>query len=212
MTPNAPDCNPIQHQGAPPLVRDLRRVHDPIRSSPHSLRNRAGRALWGCTWALLFRFSPRPLHVWRNWLLRLFGARLHPTARVYPRCRVWAPWNLVMQRGATLADDVDCYCVDRIELGEYATVSQYGYLCGATHDFEDPRHPLVPKPITLGDRVWIAADVFVGPGVSIGAGTVVGARSAVFKDLPAWVVASGTPAKPVRERVLRTDSAAEPAP
>ena len=45
----------------------------------------------------------------------------------------------------------------------------------------------------------------VGPGVTIGDGTVVGARSAVFKDLPAWVVAIGTPAKPVRARGLRPE-------
>ena len=34
-------------------------------------------------YVLLFRPSPRPLHWWRNMLLRMFGARLHPTARVY---------------------------------------------------------------------------------------------------------------------------------
>jgi putative colanic acid biosynthesis acetyltransferase WcaF len=54
----------------------------------------------------------------------------------------------------------------------------------------------------LEDDVWIAADVFVGPGVRVGAGSVVGARSAVFGDLPAWKVCVGTPAHPVRDRVL----------
>ena len=69
------------------------------------------------------------------------------------------------------------------------------YLCGATHDHEDVEFPLVPKPITLGKRVWIAADAFVAPGVTIGDGTVVGARSSVFKDLPPWQICMGTPAK-----------------
>ena len=63
-------------------------------------------------------------------------------------------------------------------------------------------HPLVVKPIVIGRWCWIAADVFIAPGVSIGDGTVVGARSSVFKDLPGWVVAAGSPAKPVRERRL----------
>ncbi|MEE8458733.1 MAG: hypothetical protein V3S08_02605, partial [Phycisphaerales bacterium] len=67
----------------------------------------------------------------------------------------------------------------------------------------DPQHPLVPKPITIGTRCWLAADVFVAPGVTIADGTVVGARSAVFSDLPEWVVAMGTPAKPVGERVMK---------
>ncbi len=172
--------------------------------SPHGLSNRLGRALWGLVWALLFRPSPRSFHRWRNALLRLFGAKLHPTARVYPRVRVWAPWNLIMAEHACLGDDVDCYCVATISIGASTTVSQYGYLCAATHDYQDPEHPLRPEPITIGARCWIAADVFVGPGVTIADGTVVGARSSVFGDLPEWVVAMGTPAKPVGKREYRS--------
>lgn len=168
--------------------------------NPHSRGNVAARALWGVVYRLFFRPTPRPFHAWRNWLLRCFGARLHPTARVYPRARVWAPWNLVMGERATLGDDVDCYCVDTITIGAHTTVSQYTYLCGATHDFEFEAFPLAPRPITIGAWCWVAADVFVAPGVTIGEGTVVGARSGVFKDLPPWVVASGTPAQPRRPR------------
>ena len=177
----------------------------PDRQSPFSPGHRLGRALWGIAQATLFRLSPRPFHRWRNWLLRLFGARLHPTARVYGRARIWAPWNLVMEAYATLADDVDAYAANTITIGPHATVSQYSYLCAASHDFEDVAHPLVTAPIVIGGRCWIAADVFVGPGVTIGDGTVVGARSAVFCDLPPWSVAMGTPAKVVRQRRLGPD-------
>ena len=178
-------------------------LHDPMeRSSPHSLGHRLGRVAWGVVYLTLFRISPRPLHRWRNWLLRLFGAQMHPKARVYPRARIWAPWNLIMEEGATIADDVDVYSAATIRMGAYATVSQYSFLCAATHDYNDVRHPLVVKPITLGRRCWIAADVFVGPGVTVGDGAVVGARSSVFGDLPEWMVCAGSPAKPLRAREL----------
>jgi putative colanic acid biosynthesis acetyltransferase WcaF len=170
------------------------------RSSTLGRSNLAGRAVWGIVQALLFRPSPRVFHRWRTWLLRLFGAKLHATARVYPRARVWAPWNLEMHEFACIADDVDVYSADRITIGAYSTVSQYGYLCAASHDFEDVSHPLITAPIVIGRRCWLAADVFVAPGVSIGEGTVVGARSAAFTDLPAWSVALGTPAKVIRPR------------
>lgn len=62
--------------------------------------------------------------------------------------------------------------------------------------------PLVPKPIRLGNRVWIGADVFLGPGVSVGDGAVVGARSSVFRDVPPWTVVAGSPAKPLKRRVI----------
>lgn len=170
------------------------------RSSPHSMRDRLARSVWGVVRATLFRCSPKPLHAWRNLLLRAFGADLHPTARIYPRARVWAPWNLTMARYATLADDVDCYCVERISIGERTTISQYTYLCGATHDFEDEDFPLRPMPITIGSDVWVAADCFVAPGVSIPDGAVIGARSGVFHDPEPWAVAAGSPARSIRVR------------
>ena len=171
--------------------------------SPHSFKHRFLRFLWAIVQSTLFRLSPRPCHRWRNLLLRLFGADLHPTSRIYPRAKVWAPWNLKMGARATIADDVDCYAVDRITLEERVVVSQYSYLCGATHDFERTARPLIPMPITIGAGTWIAADVFVAPGVTIGKESVVGARSSVFSDLPDWKVCVGSPAKPIRDRTMK---------
>ncbi|QEU47368.1 sugar O-acetyltransferase [Schleiferilactobacillus harbinensis] len=60
------------------------------------------------------------------------------------------------------------------------------------------------QPITIGDQVWLAANVTVLPGVTIGANTVVGAGSVVTRDLPANVVAAGNPC-----RVLHPITAAD---
>jgi putative colanic acid biosynthesis acetyltransferase WcaF len=175
----------------------------PQSDSPHSVGNRVARVLWAIAHVLLFRPSPRIFHGWRNALLRIFGANMHRSARVYPRARVWAPWNLVMGAHACIADDVDVYNVAIVTIGACSTVSQHSYLCAASHDFEDVHHPLISAPITIGEHCWVAADVFVGPGVTIADGTVVGARSSVFERLPGWSVAMGTPAKVVRPRKLQ---------
>jgi putative colanic acid biosynthesis acetyltransferase WcaF len=172
-------------------------------SSRFSLRSRLGRVAWGCVRGTLFRLSPSPLFLWRNLLLRCFGARIGKGVHVYPSAKVWAPWNLTMGEHSCLASHVDCYCVAPVTLGAHATVSQYGYLCAATHDYEDPEHRLLPGPIRIGDGAWLGADVFVGPNVTIGDGAVVGARASVFKDIPAWAVAVGNPAKPIKQRVMR---------
>ncbi len=179
------------------------------RHSPHSLGSRVTRAIWNFAYVLLFRPSPRILHRWRNWLLRAFGAKLHPTARVYPRARIFLPSHLIMGKYSCVADDVEVNCPRPLTIGDYSTVSQHSYLSGATHDYKDVKHPLIPLPITIGRRCWVAADVFVAPGVTIGDGTVVGARSSVFKDLPPWVVASGTPAVAIRKRELGSEDFGE---
>ena len=54
-------------------------------------------------------------------------------------------------------------------------------------------------PITIGDDVWIAANVVVLPGVTIGRGAVIGAGSVVTKDVPAGVLAAGNPCRVIRE-------------
>lgn len=172
------------------------------KKSVHSGANKIARLAWYCVWVLLFLPTPRPLHVWRRFLLRCFGAKLHSTSRIYPKAKIWAPWNLTMGECATISDNVDCYSVDQIMIGDHTTISQYSYLCAATHDYTHPRFPLVPKPIRIGSQCWIAADVFVAPGVQVGDGTVVGARSSVFADLPEWKVCVGNPARPVKQRVL----------
>ena len=82
----------------------MNRPQDISRLSPHSIGNRFGGLLWSVTYVLLFRPSPRNFHKWRNWLLRLFGATLHPSARVYPRARIWVPSNLEMGPFATIID------------------------------------------------------------------------------------------------------------
>jgi putative colanic acid biosynthesis acetyltransferase WcaF len=187
-------------------------LYDHVRKgvSPHSLKNRLGRFLWKGVHAVLVRPTPRFMHRWRNLVYRMMGAKLHPTARIYPTTKVWAPWNITMGEMACLGDMTDIYSVAPITVGAHTTVSHYSFLCAASHDFEDPNYPLTTAPITLGEHVWIAADVFVAPGVTIPDGVVVGARSSVFASgLPAWHLCAGNPARPIRPREFKRDSGAK---
>lgn len=59
--------------------------------------------------------------------------------------------------------------------------------------------PLSSKPVVIEDNVWLGEFVSVLPGVTIGKGTIVGANSVVSKSLPPYVIAVGTPAKPIKK-------------
>lgn len=54
-------------------------------------------------------------------------------------------------------------------------------------------------PITVGDNVWIGANVSVLPGVTIGSDTIIGAGSVVNRDIPSGVIAAGNPCKVIRK-------------
>ncbi|MDI9337392.1 MAG: DapH/DapD/GlmU-related protein [Alphaproteobacteria bacterium] len=55
------------------------------------------------------------------------------------------------------------------------------------------------KEVVIEDNVWLGESVSVLPGVTIGKGTIVGANSVVTKNLPQYVIAIGTPAKPIKK-------------
>jgi len=63
---------------------------------------------------------------------------------------------------------------------------------------------LITRPIVLGEKAWIAAEAFVGPGVTVGEGAVLGARGVAMRDLEPWTVYRGNPAQPVKMRKLRS--------
>jgi putative colanic acid biosynthesis acetyltransferase WcaF len=175
----------------------------PMEGGPsYSLRHRAFRAAWGVVWFIGASWTPPPLHRWRGWLLRCFGARIDHTARVYGSARVWYPPNLSMGEHAVLGPGVNCYCMDRISIGKKTVVSQGAYLCCGSHDIADPDFQLIIKPIVLSDCAWIAADAFIGPGVVVGEGAVIGARTVMFKDAIPFGVYVGNPGALIKKRVV----------
>lgn len=189
-------------QKKPYLCGDMREknvILDYRELKPHRLR----RIVWCVVNATLFRVLARPqLRRVRNALLRLFGARVHPQAQVYESAKIFAPWQLTLGR-CTIGPGVELYNKAPIAIGDDTVVSQRSFLCTASHDISSPMMALVTGPITLGDRVWVAAEAFIGPGVTLADGAVAGARAAVFKSVPEWTVVGGNPARQIGTRKLR---------
>lgn len=165
-----------------------------------SASNRARRLLWNLCWLLFYRLSPRPFHAWRAFLLRLFGATLGPDCHFYPGSKVWAPWNLICADHVAAADGVEIYNPSPMQFASHVILSQGAYLCGATHDYNDPRFPLVAYRMSFGAYSWICARASVLPGVNMGEGAVLGLGSVAGRDLEPWGVYAGNPAQKVRER------------
>lgn len=62
---------------------------------------------------------------------------------------------------------------------------------------------VISKPVHIGSRVWVAADVKIVQGVTIGDDSIIGAGSVVTKDIPAGVIAAGNPCRvlhPITEK------------
>lgn len=160
------------------------------------------RWLWLFVQSTLFRWSPRPFHAWRAWLLRLFGADIPAPGQVvvFPTARVMFPWLLHLAPRSMVGPHVNLYNLAPVTLRFGANLSQHCHLCAGTHDFTRWEMPLVTKPIEIGPNAWLGADVFVGPGVTVGELCVVGARSVVVKDLPPRTICAGSPCRVLKPR------------
>jgi putative colanic acid biosynthesis acetyltransferase WcaF len=173
---------------------------DPYLRPAFSFRDRLRRLNWNICWSLFYRTSPRPLHSWRSFLLRLFGATLGPNCHFYPRSKVWAPWNLICADQVTAGDGAEIYNPAPVTLGSHAILSQEAYVCAATHDYDDPAFPLIAYAMNIGAYAWVCARASVAPGVNLGEGAVLGLGSVATRSLDPWTVYAGVPAVKVKDR------------
>lgn len=165
------------------------------------VRDKIIRLVWMIVWKLAFRYTPTPLHTYRCWLLRCFGATLGSQNFVYPSAKIWAPWLLKTEDVVTIGPNCEIYNPGGIVLGHHTIISQGAYLCGASHDYDSPDFTYVAKRIIAEPYTWICARAIVLPGVHCSEGSVLGAGSVTSKNLKPWTVYAGNPAMEVRTRV-----------
>ena len=85
-----------------------------------------------------------------------------------------------------------------IEVGENCQFGPGVTVTTTGHDYKENNLREIFKKVTIGERVWIGANVTILPGVTIGDYTVVGAGSVVTRDLPPNAVAVGSPAQAIK--------------
>lgn len=92
-----------------------------------------------------------------------------------------------------------------IHIGNYVMIAPNCVLVAFSHGFSDLTIPMakqknVEEPIVIGNDVWIGANCTITKGVKIGDGAIVAANSCVNKDVPAYAIVGGVPAKILKYR------------
>jgi acetyltransferase-like isoleucine patch superfamily enzyme len=92
-----------------------------------------------------------------------------------------------------------------ITIGSNVSIGSGTHLMAAGHAYDAPDIPIIrqqrlSKGIVLEDGVWIGSGSKILDGVTIGRDSIVGAGSVVGKDVPAWSIVLGNPARVVQKR------------
>ena len=120
-----------------------------------------------------------------------------------PEARIEIGKGCFLNRNTMLA------ALELIEIGDHVMFANNCFVGDADHRFEDPEQPVTWQgfssqgPVRIGSNCWFGVNCVVTSGVSIGERCVVGANSVVIDDLPARVIAAGSPAKVIREIEFR---------
>lgn len=103
-----------------------------------------------------------------------------------------------------------CSIADRVRIGaanhptDWLSTNPFQYWQWEGDEGKCPERYLKFNPVeklcTIGNDVWIAASVFILPGVTVGDGAIIGAHSVVTKDVPPYAIVGGAPAKIIRYR------------
>jgi len=113
----------------------------------------------------------------------------------------------VLRVGDRTAINADCIltAMDCIEIGADVMLAPRVYVLDVDHAFADRSRPIARQgyeiaPVRIGDGVWIGTGAVITKGVTIGEGAIIGANSVVTRDVPAYAIAGGIPARVLRER------------
>ena len=120
-----------------------------------------------------------------------------------PEARIEIGEGCFLNRGVMLAAQ------GAIEIGDHVMFANGCFIGDAAHRFDDPDLPVTWQgfttkgPVRVGSNCWFGVNCVVTGGVEIGERCVIGANSVIIEDLPAGVIAAGSPARVIREIEFR---------
>ncbi len=85
---------------------------------------------------------------------------------------------------------------------DWVTTYPFNVLWGTAKHYAG--HPKTKGDVVIGNDVWIGAEALILSGVTVGDGAVIGARAVVTKDVPAYAIVAGNPARLIKYRFERS--------
>ena len=167
------------------------------------------RLFWYFLYIACFRFTPeayRPyalfFPVLRRFLVRRFASYAAPDCIIKHNADISPNIRL----GSRSEVGTRSMIQSHVEIGDHVMMGPDVKIYSRNHGHSRIDIPMceqgkVQSRTTIGNDVWIGANVVILPGVNIGSHTIIAAGAVVSKDIPAYSIAGGVPAKVLKTRV-----------
>lgn len=141
-----------------------------------------------------------PSNGFRCLLLRLWGSNIGKGVALHHGLQVRCARRLSIGNDCYIAEDVVLDARGTLSIGDSVSVNSGVQIWTAQHDWRSPNFEYTTGPVKIASHSWISARVVVIPGKIIGEGAVLAAGAVVTKDIPAWSLAGGNPARVLATR------------
>lgn len=118
--------------------------------------------------------------------------------------------KIIIGEGTWVGKNCSIAAIDRVEIGKHVLFAGHVHITDHSHGYEDIEQPIVPQqliskgPVIIEDDCWLGFSCEILSGVHIGKHCIVAARAVVTKDVPAYSIVAGNPARIVKQYNFET--------
>lgn len=118
--------------------------------------------------------------------------------------------KIIIGEGTWVGKNCSIAAIDRVEIGKHVLFAGHVHITDHSHGYEDIEHPIAPQrliskgPVIIEDDCWLGFSCEILSGVHIGKHCIVAARAVVTKDVPAYSIVAGNPARIVKQYNFET--------
>lgn len=144
-----------------------------------------------------------PSHHIRRFFYRASGIKIGKGSTIHMGAKFYDPRRIVIGEDSIIGEEVVLDGRDKLIIGNHVDIASQVMIYNCEHDIQSEDFKAVREPVSIRNYVFIGPRVIIQPGVSIGDGAVVAAGAVVVKDIEAYSIVGGIPAKEISKRNVK---------
>ncbi len=143
-----------------------------------------------------------PLWSVRKYIFSFAGVKIGKGTTIHMGCKFFEPKNVIIGEDTIIGDRAFLDGRAKLTIGNHVDIASEVMIYNSEHDINDPSFKARDEVVTIEDYVFIGPRTIILPGVTISEGAIVAAGAVVTKNVAAFSIVGGVPAKVIGQRKL----------